>query len=375
MIHALAGWLAACVGPTGDDSDPDGHPDGTSVVDGAPLAFDAAHGLLVPDHDGLTVLGPDGAPTWSRAWTLLVGECGGCGGEGSSADGDGLLVSFTTGSPTGGAIARLSPFATLDFRLDGFAFPHDAVRDPADGSILVPEVDRTRIRWIAGDGSSALPIRTLGGLDEGWPGTSPNGADRLDVDGRSLLLLSHRAVGAQITPLGAVTLWDITAVGAPVRLWAYPSDGGGLDTPHGPVFRRWNGQWWLLYAHTNGATDGGSVGLAVTDDPTHLPSYVADLVPSDTDGIGPFTFLRGVELASDGTLYLTDSGRLTGTTPTGRVIRAPFPEDLAPTGASGVAGDDQVFAPLDGAALLTDGLLAPFEGRLWAPSEGFRPAR
>ncbi|MEM6930599.1 MAG: hypothetical protein AAF602_26920, partial [Myxococcota bacterium] len=91
--------------------------------------------LVVPQQLGVTFLDLDGEVLSSPVWPQLVGPCPTCAGEGASPDGDGLLLSFLTagrnqGRP--GAIARVRGNGTLDWRLDGFAFPHDVIRDPAD---------------------------------------------------------------------------------------------------------------------------------------------------------------------------------------------------------------------------------------------------
>ncbi|MEQ1503040.1 MAG: hypothetical protein ABMB14_12460, partial [Myxococcota bacterium] len=167
-------------------------------------------------------------------------------------------------------------------------------------------------------------------------------------------------------PSGEITMWDLTDPAAPSLVWTYPPSGS-LFTPHGAVFRRYDGRWWLLYAHSDGNGSTSSVGLAVTDDPTVAPAYVADLLPANVD---PFEFLRGVELTSDGWLWLTDSGTQGGPggpgPASGRVVVAAMPT-LAPTGATGAYGD-QVFVDLTEDAVVVDDLANPFEGWLWRPT-------
>ncbi|MEO0606378.1 MAG: hypothetical protein AAF211_33430, partial [Myxococcota bacterium] len=116
--------------------------------------------------------------------------------------------------------------------------------------------------------------------------------------------------------------------------------------------------WWLVWAHTRGTADEtGPVGLATTPEPTEPPTYVADLVPGD--GIGPFGFLRGVELV-DGRLVLTDSRGPDG----GRVLEAAFwtPSAVGGTGALG----DQRFVDLGEAEVWQDGLDLPYEAWFWS---------
>ncbi|MBX2796780.1 MAG: hypothetical protein KTR31_03895 [Myxococcales bacterium] len=309
--------------------------------------------LVVPEARGLTLVDLDEMEPTLTPWTEWMPDCNECGGEGASADGDGLLVSLV--GKDGEAIARLDADGLLDFRVDGFRFPHDVMRDPADDTLMVVETFADRVTWIDGAGTSALPVRTLGKEHPRFP-PLPNGADRFEHDGRSLLLLSHLGVGGgpgSIT--GVITLWDITAPSDAQHLWTFPQDGQ-LQTPHGPVLRMMDDVWWLLWAHTYGDGERGTVGLARTDDPLHRPTYVADLVPGDD--VGSFEFLRGVELDTDGTLWLTDSG-------TGWITRASWP--TPPPRASGATGGvgDQRYEELGEAEIVLDNLFDPFEAWLW----------
>jgi hypothetical protein len=188
--------------------------------------------------------------------------------------------------------------------------------------------------------------------------------ERVDYNGKTYILVSNRAAGA---PSDVVSFWDITDPVAPAKLWVYPPSGA-LDTPHGPVFRQYDGSWYLFYAHSYGGPNGDSaVGVAVTTDPTVLPAYVADLVPKPP--AGPFDFLRGVELTDDGWLWLTDSGPEFGGG-SGRILKAPFPAGLVPSGKSG-AITQQTFLELPDATVVTSGLDDPFEGWLWVPTIAF----
>lgn len=345
--------------PTAETGDPTTRPPGT-IVGGLPR--DA---LVVPDGDGVVFLDLDGTVLAAPTWTVLAGSCDDCGGEGASPDGAGLLLSFTTGGGgmgvnRPGAIARVNADGTPDFRVDGFGFPHDVVRDPADDSLMVIATSSNEVVWIPGDGSTNEPLRVLDNSDPEFPNT-PNGAERFDFGGRTYLLITHRP------QQGRVTFWDITTPGAPEFVWRFPATGR-IAVPHCPILRQVDNEWWLIYAHTNGSATGqGSVGLAVTSDPLVAPTYVADLEPGDD--AAPFTFLRGVELLEDGRLIVTDSGRSTpGAENSGRVFVSTFP-DLSPTGEGGNRGD-QRFEPLGPATLLLDGLAAPFEGWFWAADSG-----
>ncbi|MCA9494103.1 MAG: hypothetical protein KC621_29450, partial [Myxococcales bacterium] len=356
------------------DADTDtGSSEHTAITIVDDLLFDDQRVLVVPDGDALRLLDRDGVELWRRSWTELFGPCSMCGGEGASADGDGLLVSFTTtGVTSGGAIGRLGPGGTAEFRLDGFLFPHDVLRDPSDGTLLVPQVGSNDVAWVPGDGSTLDAVRRLDQQDTDWVGGTPNGAELVQQGARTWLLLSHRGVLGQPGPLGGVysgllSMWDITDPDAPTRAWVFPSTGP-LATPHGAVVRQWNGETWLLWAHSDGAPDHSStIGDALLPDPAQPPVYVADLVPNG--GPAPFDFLRGVELTADGELWLTDSGPGGGAGTSGaqgRILMATMPV-LAPTGATGAVPDDQVFVDVP-VTLVRRDLRNPFEGWLWRPT-------
>jgi hypothetical protein len=321
--------------------------------------------LVVPGGSSLQLVDGDGATVWSTTLDGTLGSCAECDAEGASIDGDGLLLAFTTshGAPFPGGIARLDVDLTLDLRLDGFDFPHDVVRDPADGTLIVAETTADALTWVPGDGSSSAALRSLDAGDGLTP--LPNGLERLDFEGRTFLVVTHRGnvtppgAGA---PLGSITLWEVSDPLAPALVWRFPA-AGALETPHGAAIRYDGAQWWLLYAHTGGAVDStGTVGIASMAVPTDPPSYVADLtVPA---ALAPLVFLRGVERDAGGPLILVDSGL--DDQFAGRLIRADFP-DLAPSGASGGAGVDQVFVELTGAAELQGGMDSPFEAFWWTP--------
>ena len=121
--------------------------------------FDSDHLIVVPDGAGIHLVRTDGTLAFSAAWDEAIGGCGRCFGQGASADGDGLLLSASLRGT--GSVARLNGDATLDWRVDGLAFPHDAIRDPADDSVIVPESIEHRVTWIGCDGASAAPIRRM----------------------------------------------------------------------------------------------------------------------------------------------------------------------------------------------------------------------
>lgn len=355
MVGPVALLLGGCAGPGADDS-------GTELFPWPPVGPLPRDTLVIPEQQGVTFLGLDGTVVLSAFWPQLVGSCPVCGGEGSSVDGDALLLSFTTDSRQGrpGAVARVTIDGALDWRVDGFGFPHDVIRDPADDSILVVATFSGAVHWIAGDGSSNAPIRSLTTRNPEFPAT-PNGAELVVHEGRNYLLLSHRP-----QEMGRITFWDITEPGAPQFLWRFPASGA-LGIPHDPTLRQRDGRWWLLWAHTRGRVDGsGTVGLAVTDDLRVRPDYVVDLEPEDD--IVRLARVRGVELLSDDTLVVTDSGP-GGSVGQGRVFAAQFPDPTPePSGRTGGLGD-QVYATLGPASRLVGGLGSPFEARYWPDQE------
>ena len=77
--------------------------------------------------------------------------------------------------------------------------------------------------------------------------------------------------------------------------------------------------------------------MARTDDLRTKPEYLADLQVD-----GGFYFIRGVELTDDRVIIATDSGPEAMAGAQGRILLGDLP-DLEPTGASGVADEDQVF--------------------------------
>lgn len=320
-------------------------------------ALPSEEALVMPNQSGLDLVSLDGTIAWSSSWEELIG-CSSCGGEGANPDGDGLLVAFTEGGGPGqGGVARLGAEMELDGEVGDLGFPHAAVRDPSDGSWVVAETTAGRLVWL--DEVTQSEIRSLSSsVSSDFDMATPNGLHLLSHDGGSYLLVSSRGEGGQGQggASGSIALWDITDPDAPSRVWRFPEQGS-LHTPHGPILREVDGQYWLLYAHTYGSGDGsGTVGVASLADPLSQPQYVADLVP---DGFS-LSFFRGIEIV-DGTLYLTDSGAEQGAS--GMLLAAPAP-GLEPSGSSGAFGDEQELVSLSGVELLLDGLESPFEGWL-----------
>jgi hypothetical protein len=328
--------------------------------------FDEEHVLVVPDGEGLGFLANDG--TWVHRIALadITGPCPACTGEGVAPDGDGLLFCWAAGFFTGG-VARLDGTGALEWSIDGLAFPHGAVRDPFDDTVIVPEAGSNSVRWYPGDGASDEAVRVLDDGVVGWSQDLPNGIDKIEHEGRTFIVVSNRGGGMIGFVPGKVSLWEVTDPDEPALLWKFPATGD-LDTPHGAIMRFYEGRWWLLYAHSYGApSGGGSIGLAVADAIDDAPQYVADLVPPAP--AGPFDFVRGVEITDDGWLWMADSGPNEGLLgDNGRILKAPMPPDLEPTGASGAEGEDQLILPLADTEVTTEGVANPFHLWLWRPT-------
>ena len=350
-----------------DDGSPDSGPEADEVIDGADndcdglsdepqiLDFDEDALLIMPDEDGLQFIASDTSTWRSLSWEDLVPVCdGACYGEGGSTDGDGLLATYVMDTQLfNGGVIELDIDGNLLGGIQGLSFPHDAVRHPADGSIIVAEAFGF-ITWYDSGGSPLFQI------DRGTPGWenqmgTPNGLDLIEYGGSTYLLICSRN--------GVISMWDITAAASASLLWRYPA-AGDLDTPHGAVLRELDGTFYLLYAHTLGGPGRGegSVGVAALSDPAAPPQYLADLVLPP--GALPFGFLRGVELTDGGELLITDAGaELVDQGPDqGGLWSASFPA-LAATGATGARGS-QVYREFKDMTPLLDGLAMPFEGRL-----------
>lgn len=301
---------------------------------GAPLPPEEPS--IVVSHDGgLALFDLDGSERLGWTWEALAPGCAVAGavcfGEGLQADGDGLLFVHSTASQyvVDGGLGRMSAPGQVDFLLTGFDFPHDVVRAPDEQLVLV-ESFGSRLSWLAGDGSSATRAQVLDASHSDWALETPNSVARFDQNGRTYVVVADRGSLLQVGASGVIELWDITEP-TPARVWRFP-DGSPLNIPHGAELQLHDGRIWLTYGHTLGDEGRSStIGVAVTDDVTQLPAYVADLVPSPA-----LTFLRGVSL-HDGVLYLAESGE-SGEGP--GIYTATLP-DLAESKHAGGFGDQQ----------------------------------
>ena len=127
--------------------------------------LDASHYLIQSDQDGLQIRNSDLSMFASYPFqTLIGGSCGSsCFGEGTSTDDDLILGTYITSAWTfQGGIYAVDHAGTLQFALSGFSFPHDVVRDPVDGTLIVAEAFGD-ISWVAAPKPSRVPSRTDSG--------------------------------------------------------------------------------------------------------------------------------------------------------------------------------------------------------------------
>lgn len=337
---------------SGSAPDSETEPGGWGTADG--------DGLAVPTDRAFSLYRADGTLYAEHELAKLVPSfcsTSDCFLEGGSQDGDLYLHTWVYGNLTfeGGVIGFGSDGAPT-FTTTGHAFPHDVVRDPNEGSIIVCEALRG-IRWIAGDGSSNVALRWLDDAHPDWPTNTPNSLDLVTYEGRTLILVSYKGSPLFGVRTGALALWDITDLDAITLVWRFPDDGY-LDTPHGAALRPYEGGWILVYAHTRGGDLGGTVGVAVTDRPDAPPAYVADLVPSG----GPYEFLRGVEPVDGGALIVTDAGEEYAHVQADGSVMIVGAPDLSPAGVSGAVDGSQRFVEVVATPLIRD-LATPFEAR------------
>ena len=322
--------------------------------------LDDDHVLVVPHGEGLALIAADGSVVGSWPMDDLI-ACANCSPQGAAADGEGLLFSYSTTSPDAvdGGFVRIGP-AGAEYGLSaGFQFAHDVARDPFDGTIIIVEATSNQLTWVAGDGSSSTPVRTMTAASIGVTETSPNSIEIIEDAGARFALVSWR--GTRFGQDGRLALIEITDPDAPVLQWKFPVDGT-LGQPHGARMVRYNGQWWITYAHATAIDKGeGTVGLAVTSDPRVVPDYVADLMPPDL-----MVFGRSVELAEDGLIIAADSGDIASAASTGKIYIGMMPE-LKITGASGAQGSGQVLVEWP-ATVLNDEFHDPYEAWIWLPT-------
>ncbi len=359
--------LVACTDGTVDTST---DTDTASTTDTGPVP---TH-LVVTTGEGVEQRTLDGdlERTWS--WDDIASPCSGdCKPEGVQVDGHGLLTAYSQGQAGGGVLRLKAEGGDLvpDWEIGDLDFPHDAISDPSGLGVMIAETFAARIVWM--DPTTGSELAALDETDSAWDYSLPNSLELIADAGRHYLLMSNRgndlSGGANSAIDGVLVLWDVTDGSAPTMVWQYP-ESGVVGMPHSPVMERVDGTWVLAYAHTVGVEAGnnsgdGSVGVAITDSLTTRPAYVADGVLPGS--MGELETTRGVELSSDGTLYITETASRGGG---GRLIRASLPAlDLSDkTGEYTEDHAHQDYIELTDAEELADDLRGTFEPRLWAPS-------
>lgn len=332
--------------------------------------------LVVSDQAGVALYDANGHRTHLWAWADLTPSCDrGCDGEGVAADADGLLATYARfrGPEIPGGVVRLGPGGKdlqVDWVLEEFQFPHDVARDPGGQGIIVVNSLEHELVWVEEGGTADDRLHVVG---EDHPDFDrfylPNGFELIDWGGRAYALVNNRGSSASDYDEGQIALWDITDPANASLVWQYP-EGGFLGAPHGARFRWFDGSWWLIYAHSTALGRSGTAGFAVTHDPTVRPSYVADLQPGAS--LEEWTFPRGVELTTDGQVYLTEpfnAGDLGDDV--GFVARFAMPTSLAPTGKTGAFTGDGAqleLVVLEEVEKLVGGLDVPFEAWIWTPT-------
>ena len=170
-----------------------------------------------------------------------------------------------------------------------------------------------------------------------------NHLEVFEEQGHRYLLSSFKA-GGMVSEgqrnAGRIVLWDITDLDAIQKVWTYP-ESGYLSAPHKSQRVMVDGESFLIYAHSMGASESfvgenlGSVGIArfsLEDGPTYLGDW--RLAPED----GELGFLRDVEVLPDSKLLLTDSGCESlsdGCQDMGEIVVADWPTLPDPSGLSG----------------------------------------
>lgn len=347
--------------PTTTDSGPTLDTSDLPPLEDGEVYLDDTHLLIVPSYTGIALYTATGELFSERRISQLVESCPDCNVLGTAPDGDGLLFAWAIGAGASapGGYSRVTATG-VEYSVADLGFPHDATRDPITGDVIVPEASLNRLVWLPGDGSSSTPVAILDSAVPDFTETLINSLQVLEQDGRVYAIFSNR--GAITPPTGRISMWDITDRDAPSLMWKYPAVGF-LDTPHGPLLREVDDQWWLVYAHTYGAGEVGTVGIAVTANLRTVPSYVADATPPPS--IGDLTFMRSAELTTDRVVVGADTGATGGAT-SGKIFRFALPE-LEPSGLSGARGE-QLFVEMEEAELLVSGLDSPYEAYLWRPT-------
>ena len=213
---------------------------------------------------------------------------------------------------------------------------HLAFADTRSARIVIAKPDQA---------TGELEVRSL--LEKSHPDWEylawVNHLEAFEEEGRRFLLSSFKGGGMVAEGqrnAGRIVLWDISDFDAIEMVWTYP-ESGYLSAPHKSQRVEVNGENYLLYAHSMGASESligenlGSVGIArfsLEEAPTYLGDW--RLAPED----GVLGFLRDVEILPDSKLLLTDSGCESlsdGCQDLGEIVVVSWPELPEPTGQDG----------------------------------------
>jgi hypothetical protein len=335
------------------------------------------------------VAGDDDSDTLSLTWGRRAARERGIPGGLLTVqiDDNGPQVVTNTGQlaypddPTQDGACRIDPASDTDC---SFQMPHARLALP-DGREAVADTLNNRV-VIVGSGGEDDHAPVWGLLTSTMSGAWwPNALARLDADTILVTYKGSDPVTAGSVNLGRILAWDLQGDVPAVR-WRWPEEGALAAVHGGSVQVDRQGRTWLIYGHAHGASDrasdgpDGSVGLALFDDPSLPPRYVADLV---LDGDHPLGFVRAAQLVDDDAhLLVTDSGCENATddcTREGQVLSL----DLAAlggldgllaqadgrTGAWSADHAEQVLVPTPRVGALTVGPLAfPFVAH-WLPED------
>lgn len=219
-------------------------------------------------------------------------------------------------------------------------------------TLLVADTVNSRALWLStpAQGSTTSEVLAILGEDhaewDAW--RNMNHIQLLEEEGRSLLLTTFKSSALDLWTIdeGRIVLWDITDRDAPALVWVYPETGWLAAPHHAEVQTTPDGERWLVYAHSLGASEDvetgtlGSVGIARWEG-LSPPTYLADGVLEDASH--PLGFVRDVSVEPDGTLLITDSGcenRSADCALEGHVLTA-TPPALDEAGLSGALGDQR----------------------------------
>lgn len=227
---------------------------------------------------------------------------------------------------------------------------HGALWDGEE--LLVADTVNSRALWlqVPDGGGTAEILRILGPDHAEWQSwRNLNHMQLLEEDGRTLLLTTFKSSLQEswTVDLGRIVLWDITDRDAPSLVWAWPESGPLAAPHHAEVQTGPEGERWLVWAHSLGASEDpdngvyGSLGFARWEG-LSPPTYLGDGVLED--GEDPLGFVRDLRVNEEGELLITDSGcenKSADCELPGRVLRGRV-DPLEPADESGAWGDQRL---------------------------------